>query len=778
MRSRPRRSLQRVVPGIVLLSWVATADPPARGGESAGGWSVYGADRGATKYSPLEQIKAANVGELYLAWAWDSPDNARLAELRAEKARWSTDNFKATPIMVGGVLYVRTSLGIVAAIDGATGESLWTFDSGRYRLGVPGTYGFTSRGVAYWADEQGKGRVLFTTSDRKLVALDAASGQPIPSFGDGGVVDLDSGLRRPSPDPWQLNFGTQVPVVVRDVAVLGSTTSEWPRGYRQGTQQGIPQTPVGDIRGFDVRTGRQLWTFHTVPQEGELGVETWGDDSWKWAGHTNVWSLSSGDDELGTVYLPVSTPTSNYYGGIRPGDNLFGGSLVCLDARTGRRVWHYQVEHHPVWDYDPPAAPVLVDVEIDGRPRKALVQVTKQGFAFVLDRVTGEPIWPIEERAVPQGAVAGERLSPTQPFPTKPPPFAQQGLSAANLLSLTPELAEMARAHAARFDHGPLYTPVTERGTVLVPGIGGGANWSGGAFDPETGLFYVTAVNMPFIRSLVPDSSFYRYQTGRPSATIEGLPLVNPPWATITAIDLATGELRWQVPNGEGPRRHPRLRHLDLPYLGSVSKSHPMLTRTLLFAASSGQGVYGPEPDLAGLRVSNRIGSEQLRRLDLASRAVFRAYDKATGAIAWEHPIGPSYSDGGASMTYEAAGRQFVVLPTGGSQDSAHLLAFALPTAADPGRPIGESLRDAPPAGGPSQADSARTGLEAGQRIYDQSCASCHGPHGDVDLRSLSRLRDGDLTELLESPPPGMPVFALDAEEREALLGYLHRAFP
>ena len=391
--------------------------------------------------------------------------------------------------MIDGTLYTSTSLSQVAAIDAATGRTKWVFDPKVYEngLGVPANDGWLHRGVAYWRDGDDE-RVVILTAFAQLIALDARTGKPVVTFGSNGRVDLALGLRRPVERPYYTM--SSPPLIIRGVIVVGSSVMDWWR---------FRPSPPGDVRGFDASTGRLLWTFNTVPQSGEPGIETWEKDSWKEAGNANVWAPMSADEELGYVYLPVSTPTNDYYGGHRPGDGLYGDSLVCLEAATGKKIWHYQLVRHGLWDYDTPAAPNLIDINVDGRRIKAVAQVTKQAFVYVFDRVTGQPVWPIEDRPVPASSVPGESAAATQPYPTRPAPIDIQGVREEDLIDLTPALRKEALDIVAQYDYGPLYTPPSRRGTILVPGIVGGASWSGAAIDPETGMLYVGTNRLPFV---------------------------------------------------------------------------------------------------------------------------------------------------------------------------------------------------------------------------------------------------------------------------------------
>jgi len=618
-------------------------------------WPHFGADLAATRYSPLEEIHRSNVADLAVAWRWTSPDGA-IAGTRKLRA----GQFKATPIMVAGVLYTSTSLSQVAAIDAATGETLWTHDPKSYERGRPANSGFQHRGVAYWTDGT-DARIIIATGTRQLIALNARTGKRYPGFGDGGWVDLGKGLGGKVQER-QLGFNSP-PVIVGDMIVLGSVVSDGPRTLRM---------PPGHIRGFDVRTGEQQWIFHTVPQEGEFGVETWLDDSWKYSGNTNAWGPLSADEELGLVYVPVGTPTNDYYGGHRPGDNLFAESLVCLNAESGERVWHFQAVHHGLWDYDFCAAPNLVDVTVDGKRIKAVAEVSKQGFCYVFDRATGKAVWPIEERRVPQTTVPGEWTAPTQPFPTKPPPFERQGVTEDDLIDLTPELREEALSIMNEYVSGPLYTPPAllgengKKGALSMPGGGGGANWAGAAVDPETGVLYVhsnTIARVVAIRKADSDRTQFDYIRTRPAYVSgpQGLPLVKPPWGRITAIDLNGGEILWQVAHGDGPRDHPAIKHLDLGPLGApghrgLSSGGPLLTKTLLFYS---QAARGPELELS------------------ETDYYLRAFDKRTGEVLWVRQL--DLAPHGAPMTYRVGGRQYVVVAAGGAGHPAELIAFALP---------------------------------------------------------------------------------------------------
>lgn len=608
----------------------------------ASDWPSYGADKASSKYVPFDQISASNVEDLALAWTWMSPDNDTVLEnQRLQNFRATPGAFKVTPIAINGVLYTSTSFGSVVAIDGASGRELWRFDTRSWQAGRPANLGYNHRGVAYWSDGA-SARILMPANDAWLWSLDAATGLPDPAFGQQGRIDLTVGLGRAvaRSDYTQIS----APMVVGDVVVVGSSINDVPRNK---------EAPPGHVRGFNVRTGEQVWIFHTIAQSGEYGVETWENDSWQYTGNTNVWTLMSADEELGYVYLPVGTPTNDWYGGHRKGDNLFAESLICVDARTGERVWHFQFVHHGVWDYDLPAAPNLIDITVDGRTIKAVAQITKQGFVFVFDRVTGAPVWPIEERPVPPSTVPGEQLSPTQPFPVRPAPFEMQGISPETLTDFTPQLRAEALRLLEDLDYGPLYTPPSLRGTVNFPGWFGGGGWQGAAVDPETGVMYVPSGSAPMVVQLVaPDTAESDFQYVRGGTTAapspSGLPLTKPPYGRITAIDLNSGDHLWMVPHGEGIRE--RIIAAGIPDpgpVGSPGRTGPLLTKSLLFLGQEDNGRY-----------------------------VMRAYDKADGDVLLEIdlPLPP----GGTPMSYMAAGRQYVAVAVGAGQD-ARLLSFALP---------------------------------------------------------------------------------------------------
>ncbi len=603
-------------------------------------WPSYGNDPGSTKYAPLDQIHAGNVHRLQVAWVWESPDNAMVRQDR----KLTPIGFKSTPIKVGDALYISTSLGHVAALDPRSGAQKWLFDTESYRQGRPTNLGFNHRGVGYYASG-GRRRVLMPTNDARLWSLDADSGRPDPAFGENGVVDLTVGLGR-EVDRRQYSV-MSAPMVVGGTVVVGSSIWDGPRTL---------QMPPGHVRGFDIESGEQRWMFHTIPQKGEAGVETWEGDAWVYSGNSNVWTLMSADPELGYVYLPTGTPTNDWYGGHRPGDNLYAESLVCVDAGTGERVWHFQMVHHGLWDYDLPAAPNLVDVVVDGKPVRAVAQVSKQGFIYVFDRVTGEPVWPIEERRVPQSSVPGERSSPTQPFPTRPAAFDLQGISDETLIDLTEELKAEAWDIVREYEHGPLFTPPSLKGTINLPGWAGGANWTGAAVDPETGMIYIPSRTSPMAVKLTkgdPEKTEFDYVRARGLGGLQGprgLPLTRPPFSRITAIDLNTGDHRWVVPFGDGLRQTIIDKGFDDPGpVGGNMPQGPLLTKTLLFVPEGGR-------------------EEATWRLQV--------FDKSSGETIAEVPLpGPAT---GAPMTYLSGGKQYIVLATGYA-DGARLVALSLP---------------------------------------------------------------------------------------------------
>lgn len=625
------------------------ASAAAEAALSRGEWPAYAGTNGSLRWSPLDLIDKDNAGKLEVLWRWQSPDR----ELRATGIKASAPfSHESTPIMIGRTLYTSTSLSQIAAIDAATGKTKWVFDPRAYdRIEQPANLGWTNMGVAYWKGGDDE-RILILTADAFLVAVDARTGQPVESFGSNGRIDLTQGLHRSFPR--QVYSSQAPPLVVGDVVVTGSSIWDfWPNN--------LPAP--GDVRGFDVRTGKLLWTFHTVPQAGEPGVETWEPDSWRRTGNTNVWAPMSADEALGYVYLPVSTPSNDYYGGHRPGDGLYGESLVCLDAKTGRKVWHYQIVHHGLWDYDLPAAPNLADIVVNGRPVKAVAQVTKQNFVFVFDRVTGKPVWPIEDRPVPPSSVKGEQAAATQPFPTRPAPIDIQGMREEDLIDFTSELRAEAVEMLREYDHGPLYTPPTQRGTATNPGIGGGANWPGAAVDPETGLLYVETHRIPFVIALrrpMPYEQEYDYiGSPRPLLGPRGLPILKPPYTSLVAIDMNTGEHRWRVPLGIGPIDHPVVKSAGIKErLGNpYTKGWALVTRSLLFAVQSGVLVM-PATSSAGFGRTYSLAEQDTN---------LWAYDKKTGELLAEIPVGSNAS--GAPMTYLVDGRQYIVFPVGGGRN-------------------------------------------------------------------------------------------------------------
>jgi quinoprotein glucose dehydrogenase len=647
----------------------------AQDGEPVGEWRTYGSDLASTRYSPLDQIDASNFEDLEVAWRFKTDNLGPRPEF----------NFQSTPLMVNGVLYTTAGTRrAVVALDAATGEMLWMHSEHEGARGEEAPRQLSGRGLAYWEDEAGgNARIVYVTPGYRMVALDARTGVPVEDFGDGGIVDLKLDMDQEM-DPVTGEVGLHAaPVIADGVIIVGAA-------HVSGSSPTSFRNQKGYVRGFDARTGERLWIFHTIPQPGEFGNETWENNSWEYSGNTGVWAQMSVDVELGLVYMPVELPTGDYYGGHRPGDTLFGESLVAVDLHTGELRWYYQLVHHGIWDHDIPCAPILADIVVDGREIQAVAQPTKQGWVYVFDRVTGEPVWPIEERAVEQSIVPGEQSSLTQPFVTKPPPFERQGVSEDDLIDFTPALRAEALDLVSRYKMGPLFTPpvVSEwdgpLGTLMLPAITGGANWQGGSLDLETNILYVFSntdisalglappvpgeSDMAFVRGFAtpPDGETVPGVSGpqggsaaaATSLDVQGLPLVKPPYGRITAIDLDEGDIVWQIAHGETPdniRNHPDLQGLDIPRTGRMGRIGTLVTSTLVVA---GEGGFFTAPN--GLR-----------------GAMLRAYDKATGEDAGE--IYMPAPQTGSPMTYMVGGTQYLVVAISGGTYSGELVAYALP---------------------------------------------------------------------------------------------------
>jgi len=649
-------------------------------------WPTHGADLAGSRYRPLDQINASNFNKLEIAWHFRTESIGNRPEFKME----------GTPLMINGVLYATAgSRRAAIALDAATGELLWVHGEHEGARGAAAPRQLSGRGLAYWTDGKEE-RILYVTPGYRLICLDAKTGGLVKSFGKDGVVDLklDDDQTIALIDG---EIGLQsAPVVAKDTIIIGAA-------FREGMTAKSMHNNKGYVRGFDVRTGKRLWIFHTIPLKGEPGYETWEKGSAEYTGNTGVWTQVTVDEQLGLVYLPVESPTGDYYGGHRPGNNLYGESLVCVDLKTGQRKWFYQLVHHPLWDMDISSAPLLADINVNGRAIKAVAQPTKQGILYVFDRVTGQPVWPIEERPVEKGNVEGEWYAPTQPFPTKPPPYSRNGVTPDILVDFTPALHDQAMTIAAKYKLGPIFTPPTASkasgllATLTLGTAGGGSNWWGGSYDPETHTVFVSASNA----SLTPiglvhapkDVSDMNYILGTdgqeiriargpgenagadaaplPRTTapapapanplnVQGLPLVKPPYGTLSAINLDKGEITWQVAHGETPdaiRNHPLLKGMNLPRTGQTGGVVTAVTKSLVLAG---------DPQVT-------------TTADHPRGAMLRAYDKLTGK-----EVGAVYmpaQQSGGIMTYMVNGKQYIVVAVSGGAYSGEYIAYSLPSA-------------------------------------------------------------------------------------------------
>ena len=666
----------------VVLALGAMTRLGAQSGAANGEWPTYGGDLGHTRYSPLDQIGPSNFSTLEVAWRFKTDALGPRPEYQLE----------STPLMVKGVLYSTAgSRRAVVALDAATGELLWMHSENEGARGAAAPRQLSGRGLAYWTDGRDQ-RILYVTPGYRLIALDAKTGVPVSTFGQRGVVDLKLDDDQ-SMDLITGEIGLHsTPTVAKNVVIIGAA-------HKTGGNPKSRRNEKGYVRGFDVRTGKRLWIFHTIPQPGEFGNDTWEKDSWAYTGNTGVWGQISADEELGLVYLPVELPTGDYYGGHRPGNGLFGESLVAVDLQTGKRRWHFQLVHHGIWDMDIPCAPILTNITVNGRTIKAVAQPTKQAFLYVLNRETGEPIWPIEERPVPKGDVPGEWYAATQPFPTKPPAYDRQGVRIDDLVDFTPELRAEALKVANRYKIGPIFTPPVLsklEGPLATLTSGFATNWPGGSYDPETHIAYIYSQSGASPLGLVPspqdlsDMDFVqgsaltgarrtggsgsaagggRTGEGPPAAaapagegggglTVQGLPLLKPPYARISAIDLNKGEILWQIAHGETPdnvRNNPTLKGLTIPRTGRSGLIGPLVTRTLVIAGEG--GVFTTPSGQRG--------------------AMLRAYSKTDGK-----EVGAVYMpapESGSPMTYMLNGKQYIVIAISGGNYSGELLAFRLP---------------------------------------------------------------------------------------------------
>ncbi len=659
---------QRLVGGPILLFLVMSGIVLSQGRQVE--WRYYGGDKGFTRYSPLDQINRENVKNLQIVWrrpAVDDQLEQAFKDLRVNAY------LKSTPIMIDGIVYVQNAHGLVTAFHADTGATVWRQELVEMTP-AEANGGQSTRGLDYW--KNGSDERVIAIRGEYLYALNAKTGRPYIDFGDRGRARLHF---TNGPEEFVGRFtDTSGPVVVGNVVVVG--------GYTNGAGDGgaKKERARDDVRGFDVRTGKPLWMFHVVPQQGEFGTDTWGNESWKYAGDLGGWCPITADEQLGYVYVPLTAPTAAGYGGWRPGDNLYSNSLVALDARTGKRVWHFQMIHHDLWEWDNIGPPVLGDLTVGGKRIKAVMQPNKNAFLYVLNRVTGEPVWPIVERPVPASTLPTEHAATTQPFPTRPPAFDRQGVTEDDLIDFTPELKAKALEAVKPFVLGPMYTPPSmvsddKRGTLTAPGAWGAGNWHTGAFDPETGIYYAVSHTLPSVRGIRSSNGVegatmeYMGGGGQPQGQntppppfvqglgpqVEGLPLLKPPYGRITALNLNTGELAWMVANGDGPRDHPLLKDLHLPPLGIPNRPAPLVTKTLLFIGEGSDAIIGTP------QVSWAWGKK------------FRAYDKATGRVVWETEL-PSGTTGGP-MTYMYKGKQYIVVPVGSKDHPAEFVALALP---------------------------------------------------------------------------------------------------
>ena len=679
--------------GAVLLCGLAAWPAAAQQGAQNGEWRSYGADLGNTHYSGLDQISASNFDKLEVAWRFKTTNLGTRPE----------NNLETTPLMVGGVVYATAGTRrAVVALDAGTGEMIWMHSEREGQRGTAAPRQLSGRGLSYWTDGtpgSNDERILYVTPGYRLIALNAKTGNPVPGFGKDGAVDLRLD------DDQEMDLITAdiglhaTPMVAGDTVIVGAA-------HRVSGSPRSKTNVKGYVRGFDVKTGKRLWIFHTIPRVGEFGHDSWEKDSAEYTGNAGVWAEISVDLDLGLAYLPVELPTGDYYGGHRPGNGLFGESLVAVDLKTGVRKWHYQLVHHGIWDMDIPCAPILTDITINGRVVKAVAQPTKQSILYVFNRETGQPIWPIEEKPVEKGDVPGEWYSPTQPFPTKPPPYDRAGFQLDDVIDFTPALHEEALKIVSQYKLGPRFTPavVSKVGgplaTLAMGTANGGTNWAGGSYDPETHILYAFSQRTLPSLGLVPsgsDRDFAYIQgtarapgapapggrgggrggpnpggpgPGGPPAgggeggggglTVQGLPLFKPPYGSITAIDLNQGEIKWQIAHGETPdniRNNPALQGVTIPRTGRAGFIGTLVTKTLLIAGEAGTFTTP----------SGQKG------------AMLRAYDKATGkdAGAVFMPAGQT----GTPMTYMLNGRQYIVIAIGNNTYDSEFVAYRLPAA-------------------------------------------------------------------------------------------------
>ncbi|HLK66703.1 MAG TPA: pyrroloquinoline quinone-dependent dehydrogenase [Bryobacteraceae bacterium] len=692
--------------GIACLTGGLMGGAWAQSSPKDGEWPTYGADLANSKYRPLDQINASNFNKLEIAWRFKTDSLGNRPEFKLE----------GTPLMVNGVVYATGgSRRAAIALDAATGELLWVHGEHEGARGAAAPRQLSGRGLAYWSDGKVE-RILYVTPGYRLIELDAKTGAIVPSFGKDGSVDLKlDDDQTILPDLTTGEIGLQsAPVVAKDTVIIGAA-------FREGMTPKTMRNNKGYVRGFDVRTGKRLWIFHTIPVKGEEGYDTWLDGSAEYTGNTGVWTQISVDEQLGLVYLPVESPTGDYYGGHRPGNDLYGESLVCVDLKTGKKKWHYQLVHHPLWDMDISSAPLLADINVNGRAIKAVAQPTKQGFLYVFDRVTGQPVWPIDEKPVEKGSVPGEWYAPTQPFPSKPRNYSRNGVFVDDLIDFTPALRDQALTIINRYKIGPVFTPPVESklddkiATLTMGTASGGTNWPGGSYDPETHTVYAYACNacltpislmaspkeisdMRYIAGTAGQPVTIRMGPGENSGadsplptrapraarggenaparggdgaparaggggvgglSVQGLPLIKPPYSTISAINLDSGEIVWQVPHGDTPdaiRNHPALKGLNIPRTGQSGYNiGTLITKTLVVA-----------------------GDGQVTTTDTHPRgAMLRAYDKATGkevgAVLMPAP------QSGSPMTYMLNGKQYIIVAVSGGPYSGEYLAFTLP---------------------------------------------------------------------------------------------------